>query len=104
VSSSNLELVDKVCYLGDMLSVDGDADVAVEARIRIDGTLCTVSKGPTTLCPANKGPFTLHPVNKGSFTLCLVSKGPFTLRSVNEGPSTLQIGMSALIRVYRHAV
>jgi len=26
---------DKFCYLGDMLSVDGDADAAVEARIRI---------------------------------------------------------------------
>ena len=25
----NLELVDKFCYLGDMLSVDGDADAAV---------------------------------------------------------------------------
>ena len=34
-ASANLELVDKFCYLGDMLSVDGDADVAVEARIRI---------------------------------------------------------------------
>jgi len=32
---ANLELVDKFCYLGDMLSVDGDADAAVEARIRI---------------------------------------------------------------------
>jgi len=30
-----LELVDKFCYLDDMLSVDGDADAAVEARIRI---------------------------------------------------------------------
>ena len=29
----NYLLVDKFCYLGDMLSVDGDADVAVEARI-----------------------------------------------------------------------
>jgi len=29
-----LELVDKFCYLGDTLSVDGDADAAVEARIR----------------------------------------------------------------------
>ena len=29
----NLELVDKFCYLGDMLSVDGDADAAVETRI-----------------------------------------------------------------------
>ena len=29
-----MELVDKFCYLGDMLSVDGDADAAVEARIR----------------------------------------------------------------------
>jgi len=32
---ANLELVDKFFYLGDMLSVDGDADAAVEARIRI---------------------------------------------------------------------
>jgi len=34
-ASAKLELVDKICYLGDMLSVDGDADPAVEARIRI---------------------------------------------------------------------
>jgi len=27
--------ISKFCYLGDMLSVDGDADAAVEARIRI---------------------------------------------------------------------
>jgi len=33
--SANLEVVDKFCYLGDMVSVDGDADAAVEARIRI---------------------------------------------------------------------
>jgi len=32
---SNLEL-DKFCYLGDMLSVDRDADAAVETRIRIE--------------------------------------------------------------------
>ena len=32
---ANLELVDKFYYLGDMLSVDGDADMAVETRIRI---------------------------------------------------------------------
>jgi len=32
-ASAKLELVDKFCYLGDMLSVDGDADAAVEARI-----------------------------------------------------------------------
>ena len=31
--STELELVDKFCYLGDMLSVDGDADAAMEARI-----------------------------------------------------------------------
>jgi len=31
--STKLELVDKFCYLGDMLSVAGDADAAVEARI-----------------------------------------------------------------------
>jgi len=30
-----MELVDKLCYLGDMLSVDGDADADVDARIRI---------------------------------------------------------------------
>jgi len=30
---ANLESVDKFCYLGDMLSVDGDADAAVETRI-----------------------------------------------------------------------
>jgi len=36
-ASVNLEVVDKFCYLGDMLSVDGDADAAVEARIRMDG-------------------------------------------------------------------
>ena len=33
-ASANLEVVVKFCYLGDMLSVDGDADAAVEARIR----------------------------------------------------------------------
>jgi len=31
--TQNLEVVVKFCYLGDMLSVDGDADAAVEARI-----------------------------------------------------------------------
>jgi len=31
----NLEVLDKFYYLGDMLSVDGDADTAVEARIRV---------------------------------------------------------------------
>ena len=30
-----MELVDMFCYLGDMLSVDGDAVAAVETRIRI---------------------------------------------------------------------
>ena len=33
--NSNLELVDKFCYLGDMLSADRDADAAVETRLRI---------------------------------------------------------------------
>jgi len=31
---SSVEIVDYFCYLGDMLSVDGDADAAVTARIR----------------------------------------------------------------------
>jgi len=35
VVNANLELVNKFCYLGDMLSVDRDADAAVETRIRI---------------------------------------------------------------------
>jgi len=30
---ANMELVDKFCYLGDMMCVDGDADAAVETRI-----------------------------------------------------------------------
>ena len=34
-ASANLELVDKFCYLGDMLSVEGDANAAMEARIRV---------------------------------------------------------------------
>jgi len=34
-ASAELELVGGFCCLGDMLSVDGDADAAVEARIRI---------------------------------------------------------------------
>jgi len=34
-ASANLEVVDTFCYIGDMLSVDADADAAVEARIRI---------------------------------------------------------------------
>jgi len=34
-ASAKLELVDKFCYLGSMLRVNGDADAAVEARIRI---------------------------------------------------------------------
>ena len=34
-ASANLGVVEKFCYLGDMLSVDADADAAVEARIRI---------------------------------------------------------------------
>jgi len=34
-ASANLELVDNFCYLSDMLTVDRDADAAVEARIQI---------------------------------------------------------------------
>ena len=31
--TGNPQLVDSFCYLGDMLSVDGDADAATETRI-----------------------------------------------------------------------
>ena len=34
-ASADLEVVDKFCYLDDMLIVDGDADAAVEARVQI---------------------------------------------------------------------
>jgi len=34
-ASANLKLLDKLCYLGNMLSVDGDGDAELEARIRI---------------------------------------------------------------------
>jgi len=34
--NANLELMDKFCYLADMLNVDGDAYAAVENRIRTD--------------------------------------------------------------------
>ena len=33
--NANLELMDKFCYFGDMLSVDVDADAAVGTRFRI---------------------------------------------------------------------
>jgi len=33
--SANPELVDKLCYLGDVLNVDRDADAAVETTIQI---------------------------------------------------------------------
>ena len=33
--NANLELVDKFCYLGDMLSVDRDNDADMKTRIRI---------------------------------------------------------------------
>ena len=31
---TSLELVDNFCYVGDMLSIDGNADAAAEARVR----------------------------------------------------------------------
>ena len=34
-ASANLQLVDNFRYLSGMLSVDGDADAAVEAKIRV---------------------------------------------------------------------
>jgi len=32
-----VQLVDKLCYLGDMLSVDGDGDTGVEPQFKLDG-------------------------------------------------------------------
>jgi len=34
--NANLELVDKFCHLGDILSVDGDADAAVKTKFKLD--------------------------------------------------------------------
>jgi len=31
--NANLELMDRICYLHNMLSVDGDADAAMETRM-----------------------------------------------------------------------
>ena len=36
-ASAKLELVDKFCYLGDMLSLDGDADAAVRPELELVG-------------------------------------------------------------------
>jgi len=45
--STNLELVDKFCYLDDfMLNGDGDADAAVEARIWIRWNKFRFAYGP----------------------------------------------------------
>jgi len=39
-ASANLKLMDKFCYVGDMLCVDGDADAAVNTRIRTGCNKC----------------------------------------------------------------
>ena len=48
-ASANLEVVDKFCCLCDMLSVDGDADAAVEAIIRIGWNKQGATIGTTSL-------------------------------------------------------
>ena len=50
--NANLELVDVFCYLGDMLSVDGDADAAVETRIRIGWIKCRQLVPTVVVCEA----------------------------------------------------
>jgi len=35
--SANLDIVDKFCHLGYILSVDGDADAAVRPEFKLDG-------------------------------------------------------------------
>jgi len=44
-ASANLDIVDKFCYLGNMLCVDGDADAVVEARIRVGWKVGTIAPG-----------------------------------------------------------
>jgi len=39
-ASANLEVVDKFCYLGDMMSVDGDGDTDVNTRIQTGCNKC----------------------------------------------------------------
>ena len=49
-ASANLEVVDTFCYIGDMLSVDADADAAVEARIRIGWNMDGINSGSWYHC------------------------------------------------------
>ena len=51
---SRVEIVDEFCYLGDMKSVDGDADAAVTARIHSRGGGGVIQVQVTSLLLAAK--------------------------------------------------
>jgi len=53
-ASANLEVVNKFYYLGDMLSADGDADAAVEARIRIGWSIMLQRNGTWPVSKENE--------------------------------------------------
>jgi len=53
-ASANLEVVNKFYYLGDMLSADGDADAAVEARIRIGWSIMLHRNGTWPVSKENE--------------------------------------------------
>jgi len=43
--NASLQLVDKFCYLGNMLNFDGDADAAVETKFELDETRISLIEG-----------------------------------------------------------
>ena len=68
---ANLELMDKFCYLGDMLSVDRGADAAVETRIRIGWNkfrqLVLLLTNKDTGCSIKNGPLVNFDDNFGKY-------------------------------------
>jgi len=57
---ASLELMNKFCYVGDMLSVNGDADAAVEARVHV----------PSCLWPSQKRAYLFEQMSSS----CRISK------------------------------
>jgi len=69
---ANLELVDKFCYLGVMLSVDGDADAAVETRIWIGWLHSTPLYRAVYIKPQRWGHYVLGPLRIPKCVCCVV--------------------------------
>jgi len=89
---ANLELVDKFCYLGDMLSVHRDADAAVETRIRIGWNK---SRQLVPLLTNKDISFT---VRGGLYSSCVHGSETWPVRKENE--VALQRAEMRLVRCY----